>query len=78
VADGTYLIRPLDEGDVGAADRTTLCARQVPGGLCFVSTKEHLLALAEATARRPLKEAEIAVIVGDSLKPAPAFIDVRR
>ena len=78
LADGAYLILPLDEGDVDAASRNKFCATQQASGICIVNSKESLIALAEATARSPIKNAEVAVIVGDGLKPAPVILDVRR
>ena len=78
LVDGAYLILPLDEGHVDAATRSTLCSREEPGGFCVVDAKEHLVTMAEATAKGPLKDAEVAVIVGDGFKPASEITDVRR
>ena len=78
LADGAYLIEPLDEDDVSAAIRPGLCAKDESKGFCFVDTKEKLVTLAEATARSAVKHAEIAVIVGDRLKPSSEILDVRR
>jgi hypothetical protein len=78
IADGAYMIEPVDEADVDAATRSALCAKDESKGTCFVDTKEKLVTLAQATARGPVKNAEIAVIVGDSLKPSPEILDVRK
>ena len=78
LVDGAYLILPLDEGHADAAIRSTLCTREEPGGFCVVDTKEHLVALAEATAKGASKDAEVAVIVADGVKPVSDILDVRR
>ena len=71
ITPGAYLIFPLDESTIDDATRATFCAEKQPAGLCIVATKTQLVALAKATASKPVKNGEIAVIVEDGLTGAP-------
>ena len=78
LANGTYLIEALDEANVDAEKRPALCVKQEQDGFCFVDTKAKLVALAEATACAPIRNAEIAVIVGDNFNPPSEILDVKK
>jgi hypothetical protein len=78
LAEGAYLIEPLDETDLAAANKPALCAKHESKGFCFVDTTDNLVTMAEATARSPVKNAEIAVIVRDSLKPSSETLDIQK
>lgn len=68
LTDGAYLIVPVDEANVDAAARDAACAKGQPAGICIVRTRDQLLALAYATADRPVKNAEIAIVVKKGLE----------
>ena len=73
LADGAYLIIPVDEEDVDAAVRNTLCAKRQPKDFCIIDTNEQLVTLAKATAIKPMKNAELAVVVDNELKSATSI-----
>lgn len=67
LANGTYLIVPLDEADVSAKDRAAFCAKQQPIEFCLIKTFDQLQILAHATAQGPGRNTEIGIITRDGL-----------
>ncbi|WP_158808967.1 hypothetical protein [Beijerinckia sp. L45] len=65
VMQGAYLVFPVDETNAADATRNEVCMIAQPQGFCIVKTHEQLMAMALATARAPVKNGEIAVIVED-------------
>ena len=68
VTDGVYLVIPLDEGDLSGGLQDTLCRKGSPVGFCVIETAGQLDDIARVTAKSPLKNAEVAVIVEQGLK----------
>jgi len=60
---GVYLIFPLDEADAGDAVRKSACGENQPEGLCRVTTHAQLVALARATAAKPVRNAALGVVL---------------
>jgi hypothetical protein len=60
---GVYLIFPLDEGDATEAVRKAACATEAIQGVCRVSSTEHLVALARATAAKPVRDPALGVVL---------------
>ena len=63
LTEGAYLLFALDETSVPRATRDHLCVENRSPDICLLETREQLLDLAHATASRPAKDAEIAIIV---------------
>ena len=70
ITPGAYIIFPLDETAVDDALRAAACAKGQPAGICIVASKTQLVALAKATASKPVKDGEIAVVVDHDLDVA--------
>jgi hypothetical protein len=64
LADGTYLVFPVDEHDADQAIRGQFCARE-PAIACRVATREAVLALARATAAKPHSTGGLAVLLAE-------------
>jgi hypothetical protein len=62
LADGTYLVVPIDENDVDEPTRAKFCTK-APGIACGISTPEQLLVLARATADKDMEGGGLAVVV---------------
>lgn len=62
VADGVYLVNPVDEEDADAATRAKFCA--APSG-CRVTTAEHVMGLARATAAKSHPRGALAIRIGN-------------
>lgn len=63
LVDGVYLIVPLDEMDSSAALRDGACAKDPPAGVCKIETLDQLVALARATAAKPVRDPSLAVVI---------------
>jgi hypothetical protein len=64
LADGAYLVVPVDENDAAAADRETFCIKS-EGASCEPRTAEQLLALARATAGKIGDKGGLAVLLAE-------------
>jgi hypothetical protein len=64
LADGAYLVVPVDENDADAADRETFCVK-TDNASCEARTVEHLLALARATAGKIGDKGGLAVLLAE-------------
>jgi hypothetical protein len=62
LADGTYLLRAIDEDDADEATRKALCKRD-DRGPCHIATREALFTLAKATAAKLGESGGLAVVV---------------
>jgi hypothetical protein len=60
LADATYLVSAVDEGDADEATRLKICGE---GTSCLVKTREDVLTIAHATAAKPNPSGGLAVIV---------------
>jgi len=60
---GVYLIFPLDEDDASEKVRRTACAADAIHGVCRISSTEHLVALARATAAKPVRDPALGVVL---------------
>ena len=63
LADGVYLIFPLDENDADDATRNAVCGKDSPDRVCRIKTHDQLVTLARATATKPVREAALGVLV---------------
>jgi hypothetical protein len=72
VIPGVYLIAPINENDVDADARSTLCAKEAAEGICRVETYDHLVMLARGTASKPLRDPALGVIL-----PRTSTVDIR-
>ncbi len=63
LADGVYLIFPLDESDSDDATRNAVCGKDSPEGVCRIATHDQLVTLARATATKPVREAALGILV---------------
>jgi hypothetical protein len=63
LADGAYMIFPLDEKDADDTTRHAACAKDQPEGICRTETYGQLVLLARATAAKPVRNAALAVIL---------------
>ena len=63
VADGAYLVSPIDEDDADAATRANMCAK---GGSdsCRVASRDALIALAHASAAKIARKGALVVVMG--------------
>jgi hypothetical protein len=77
VMPGAYLVFPVDEANASNATRDQVCVAAQPQGFCIVKTHEQLMAMALATARAPIKNGEVAVIVEDGFDFAASAPAVR-
>ena len=68
VTDGAYLVIPLDEERLPGGARGAPCQKDSPVGFCVVETIAQLDEVARATARNPVKNGQVAIIVEDGLK----------
>jgi len=62
LADGTYLVFAIDEGDADERTRSRICGSDLRVN-CRVTTREELLSLARATAARPRSTGALAVLL---------------
>ena len=65
VMPGAYVLFPVDEANANNATQNQVCTEAQPQGFCIVKTHDQLIAMAMATARAPIKNGEIAIIVED-------------
>ncbi len=73
VADGAYLVAPLNENDLSAADREAMCDKDQPEGFCSIKDHDQLMTSARATEGKTLKNVSVAVLTfGEELKAANA------
>jgi len=63
LATGVYLIFPLNEIDADEATRSAACGTNQPAGICRVRSFDQLVALARATAAKPMREAALGVVL---------------
>ena len=63
LADGVYLIFPLDENDSDDATRNAVCGKDSPDRVCRIKTHDQLVTLARATAAKPVREAALGILV---------------
>lgn len=66
LADGAYLLLPINEDDADAAARANFCTKTQDAS-CRIATPEQLFAFARATADKPPEGGGLAVVV-----PSPA------
>jgi hypothetical protein len=64
IADGTYLVFPIDENDADEATRTKLCGRDA-GAACRVTARDQVLAFARATAAKPHSTGGLAIVMAE-------------
>jgi hypothetical protein len=64
IADGTYLVFPIDETDADEATRTKLCGKEA-GASCRVTTRDQVLAFARATAAKPHSTGGLAIVMAE-------------
>jgi hypothetical protein len=64
LADGTYLIIAIDEGDADEPTRAKFCDKD-PRAACRVTTPEAVLAFARATAAKPHPTGGLAVLMAE-------------
>jgi hypothetical protein len=64
LADGTYLVFPIDEDDADAATRAKLCSKDA-GAACRVSTQDQVLGFARATAAKPHSTGGLAIVMAE-------------
>jgi hypothetical protein len=62
LADGTYLVVPIDDNDADAATRAKYCGKEAG---CRVATPEAVLAFARATAAKPHSTGGLAVVLAE-------------
>jgi hypothetical protein len=62
LADGTYLVVPIDENDVDEATRAKFCTK-ASGIACGITTPEQLFVFARATADKSMDGGGLAVVV---------------
>ena len=60
---GVYQIFPLEEGDASESVRSAACVPGGPGAICHVKSYDHLVALAKATASKPVRDAALGVVL---------------
>ena len=71
VADGAYLIAPLNENDLSVSDREGICGKDQPEGFCAIKDHDQLVTSARATAGKTWRNTSVAVLTfGDELKAA--------
>jgi hypothetical protein len=63
LAVGVYLIFPLKETDADTATRNAACGANQPEGICWIRNYDQLVAVARATAARPVREAALGVVL---------------
>jgi len=63
LAVGVYSIFPLNETDADMATRNAACGVNQPEGICRVRNYDQLVALARATAAKPVREAALGVVL---------------
>jgi hypothetical protein len=64
LAEGTYLVFPIDETDADEATRTKLCSRD-GGAACRVTTRDQVVTFARATAAKPHTNGGLAIVLAD-------------
>lgn len=64
LAEGTYLVFPIDESDADEATRTKLCSRD-GGAACRVTTPDQVLTFARATAAKPHSNGGLAIVLAE-------------
>jgi len=64
LADGTYLIVPIDETDADPQTREKFCTKTQDAS-CRITTTEQLFVFARATADKPIEGGGLAVVVPD-------------
>ena len=62
VAEGAYVGVPLDEDALSPAYRKTVCGDLEPGIFCNVASREQVEAIANATAKRALRDPSVVVL----------------
>jgi hypothetical protein len=60
---GVYLVFPLDEADASEAVRKSACGETQHEGFCRVTTHVQVVALALATAAKPVRNAALGVVL---------------
>jgi len=70
LADGTYLLVPINEDDAEAPTREKFCTKTQDAG-CRIATPEQLFVFARASADKPVEGGALAVVVstGSGAKP---------
>jgi hypothetical protein len=63
LAVGVYMIFPVDETDADAATRAAVCGKDQPEGFCRVQTYDQLVAMARATAAKPIQVSALGVVL---------------
>lgn len=63
LADGVYLIFPVNETDTDDATRNAMCGKDQPEGFCRIGTYDQLVTLAHATATKPVRKAALGVLL---------------
>jgi hypothetical protein len=60
---GVYLVFPLDENDADEDLRKAACEPGNPEGMCRIKSYQHLVALARATAAKPVRDPTLGVVL---------------
>ncbi len=68
LAEGTYLVKAIDEDDADEPTRKAHCKHE-GGAACRIETREQLFAFARATAARPKDEGGLAILLQDGTPP---------
>jgi hypothetical protein len=68
ITSGAYLVVAMNEDALPSERRDAVCQEGSPSGFCVIDTAEQLGEVARATAKAPIKNAEVAIIVSDGLK----------
>lgn len=63
LAPGVYLIFGVDEADADETTRKAICGTDRPDGVCWVTARDELITLAQATAAKPPKKPALGVVV---------------
>ena len=69
LADGTYLIVPINEDDADERTRERFCTKSQDAS-CRIATPEQLFAFARATADKPIEDGGLAVVVTEDERGA--------
>jgi hypothetical protein len=64
LADGVFLVFPIDEDDADAATRASACAK-TGSASCQADTRDQLLALARAAAAKPRDHGGLAILLAE-------------
>jgi hypothetical protein len=70
LADGVYLVVPINEDDADEPTREKFCTKTQDAS-CRIATPEQLFVFARASADKPLEGGGLAVVIPDGKSPSP-------